>query len=211
MGMQSNRCGLLAARDLRGLLRPERVITHDIQHICFCGGVVGIELHLILLKIKEAIGLEPHHIRQWLEADWQFPDHRNTSGAAMSKLFCPARLEASNAANRFKGQASELLGVYTMLRHILDEHIGKVPDRLNRVKKEFESSMAMCDVCDSVRLYKAGGWKNSADFLSNVQLYLRKFREAYGIDGDDVRNAVPKHHKLMHTPRQVQRDGFICL
>ena len=209
MGTTSNIFGLLAAPDLRDVVRPAKIITHDIQHICFCGGVVGIELHQFLLKLKAAVGLEPHHIRDCLKANWSFPCHRKTSGAAMSELFCPARMDASNAASRFKGQASELLGVYTMLRHIVVEHIGKVPARLNRVKKEYDSFMAMCDVCDSVRVYKACGWKSSADFLSTVQLYLRKFNSAYGIDGDDVRYAVPKHHKLLHTPRQIQRDGFM--
>ena len=118
-------------------------------------------------------------------------------------------MEASNAASRFKGKASELLAIYTILRHIVVEHIAAVPDRLNRVEKEFESFMAMCDVCDSVRVYKSGGWKSSDAFLSTVQRYLTKFNSAYGFDGEDVRYAVPKHHKLLYAPRQIDRDGFM--
>ena len=209
MGMQSNCYGLLAAPDLRCYVRPADIITHDVQHICFCGGVVGVELYQFLKKLKEAVGMEAHHIRPCLQANWSFPGHRKDSGRALSDLFSPARMEASNAASRFKGQASELLAIDTMLRHIVVEHIGKVPDRLHRAQKEFESFMAMCDVCDSVRLYKSGGWENSAAFLSTVQLYLMKFYTAYGLDGDEVRYAVPKHHKLLHTPRQIDRDGFM--
>ena len=127
--MQSNFYGLLAATDLRCYVRPADIITHDVQHICFCGGVVGVELYQFLLKLKEAVGMEPHHIRPCLEATWSFPDHRKASGVALSRLFSPERMESSNAASRFKGQASELLAVYTMLRHIVVEHVGKVPER----------------------------------------------------------------------------------
>ena len=166
-------------------------------------------MHQFLAKTKQEIGLQPQHIRPCLEADWSFPGHRKVSGAALSHLFSPVRIEASNAASRFKGQASELLAVYTMVRHIAVEHIGKVPHRLQRVQKEFDSFMAMCNVCDSVRLYKSGGWKDPAAFLSAVELYLAKFNSAYGLDGEEVRYAVPKHHKLLHVPRQIDRGGFM--
>ena len=62
MGMQSNCYGLLAATDLRCYVRAADIITHDVQHICFCGGVVGVDMHQFLLKLKEAVGMESHHI-----------------------------------------------------------------------------------------------------------------------------------------------------
>ena len=145
MGMQSNPRGLLAATDLRPYLRPAAIITHDVQHICCCGGVVGVELYQFLQKVKEEIGMEWHHIRPCLQAAWSFPDHRKASGAALSGLLSPARMETSTPALRFKGQASELLALYTMLRYIFVKHIASVPDRFNRVEKEFESFMR--DVC----------------------------------------------------------------
>ena len=172
MSMQSIVYGLLAPPDLRCYVRPADIITHDVQHICFCGGVVGVELYQFLRKLKQAVRMDWDHIRHCLQATWSLPDHRKASGAALSHLFSPARMEASTAASRFKGQASELLAIYTIVRHIVVEHIAAVPDRLNRVQKEYESFMAMCEVCDSVRLYKSGGWKNGAAFLSTVQLYL---------------------------------------
>ena len=58
MGMQSNINGLLAATDVRCHVRPADIITHDVQHICFAGGVVGVELYLFLRKLKEAVGME---------------------------------------------------------------------------------------------------------------------------------------------------------
>ena len=77
MGMQSNAFGLLAAQDLRGFVRPADIITHDVQHICFCSGVVGVELHLFLRTIRDKIGMQGHHIKGFLQAAWSFPDHRH--------------------------------------------------------------------------------------------------------------------------------------
>lgn len=109
------------------------------------------ELQLLLLAC-EPHGLSKQQIRQDL-ADplWVFPAQTRPKARQLHRIFDPYRESAENP-NRVKCSASELLGVYQLLRYIIARRVPRIPD----LRPQLSSFDAACLVMDTLMRCKQG-------------------------------------------------------
>ena len=122
-------------------------------------------------------------------------------------MFERPRFKSREVAEKFKGQASEALGVYTLIRHIVETHVAPKPERMALLHNEVASFRAMSKIADVVRTYKAGGAIAELCFDGLVRDHMDKFDHAYS--DVETTNALPKHHKTLHIPSQTARDKMM--
>ena len=130
LGVKWNPEGLLADRPSRRHFKPARIITHDVQHVLFANGTVATECYAILAAFKTKLGIDWSNLAGVVGAAWSWPAHRSAAGASLKKMFEGPRYKSSAKAERFKGQASEVLGVYTLIGHIVEMHVATNPERM---------------------------------------------------------------------------------
>ena len=208
LGVTYNPYGTLACVLLRAHFAPATVITHDVMHVCFSNGIVGSELYWFFKHLWKKLHIDYSSFRVLIAASWEFPHHRQATGSDLAQIFEPARVESSAKAEKWKAQASETLGAYALIRHIVETVVVTCPRRKAALEKELRSFRWMCKVADIVRTFKAGQTTCTEEFEEAVRSHLAAFTQAYssamGVDAP-VR---PKHHKALHVPAQCERDGL---
>ena len=102
-----------------------------------------------------------------------------------------------------KAGATELLTVYPAIRHWIQVH--PVLSECKRIKKARDALLALLVVCDTIqearRTFGEAMRPLAIRLKTENQTFMVAFVAAFG------RNAVrPKHHMLLHVPRQLLRD-----
>ena len=114
-----------------------------------------------------------------IAASWFFPHHRQAKGSDLAQIFEPARVESSAKAEKWKAQASETLGAYALIRHIVETVVVTCPRRKAAIEMELRSFRWMCKVADIVRAFKAGQTTCTEEFEEAVRSHLAAFTQAY--------------------------------
>ena len=95
-----------------------------------------------------------------------------------------------------KASASELLGLYSLLRHFVELHLLAVPE----TTKEVDSFQAACATIDVITLVKQGRLslaEGAVLLRQSHSQHMRKHIDAYG-EG----HIVPKHHFMYDVADQ---------
>eukprot|EP00959_Pyramimonas_sp_CCMP1952_P034185 716433-Pyramimonas_sp.AAC.1 len=112
MGFSLNEHGVLADKDLRPHVLPHSCLLRDCMHVYLAGGIVNIELGLLLNAIHECTpGFSFRVLKTLAEADW----HWSAGGLTRSEfaeLFNESREKAWKSGGTFRAGASELLSAY---------------------------------------------------------------------------------------------------
>ena len=101
--------------------------------------------------------------------------------------------------------ASELLGVYPALRHLVVESLlGS-----EKMAKHIEALLALMEMCDHCKQAVRCRTRVRAMELASkmdevVPKYFEAFKAAYGTE-----NMRFKHHQLLHLSDQLRADGFL--
>jgi hypothetical protein len=190
--------GLLADLDLRPIAPPSSY-ARDPMHTMLCGGVISVEIYLLLKTIAEVVpGFSYLTLKTFFDASWLFP--RSRHHGRLSDIFNESRESASRSAGMFKGGASEVLAVYPLIRYFLEVVI--IPQGL--LPNEVASFLACCRVLDFMdHVKKNGGAGAVAELKREVSSCLSLHVVAYGSD-----YIKPKHHYMMHMTRQVEEDSI---
>jgi len=200
-GMNANAKGLLAATDLRPHVKPVEVLTYDWMHNNLQEGVLTVEVQL-LLAACEPLGLTRAQIRGDLcDVDWHFPSQVKAKATQLHRVFDPYR-DATDAT-RVKCSASELLGLYQLLRWIVAVRVPRVDD----IRPQLASFDAACMIIDVIQQLKSGtvAVDDGARLLQRtLSQHMQLHIAAYGSGG--IR---PKHHWNFDIPGQVVRDGAV--
>ena len=200
-GLNVNPLGVLAAKDLRPFVDPTGCTTFDWMHNNLQDGVMTCEIQL-LLAACEPYGLTRAQVKADLkDARWSFPSHFRVKSRQLWRVFESYRQAAD--PNRVRASASELLGVYVLLRYIVASRL----HRVDELRKHLASFDAACKVLDIILSMKRGTADVSAAaavlqaaMVEHMQLHM----SVYG-DG----NIRPKHHWNLDIPGQVLRDGVV--
>jgi len=205
-GFNTNQHGLLADARLRSLFQASKIATFDWMHTALQNGTVTDEVFRYT-KACEAIGLTHTDIEAYLKEDWQFPANSRSSHG-LHRVFNDYRSSSSDKADRLKASASEMIGLYGLLRHWAATRVGDhAALRAERVSFE-----AACDTVDIILQAKRGNiaMPVASRMLSNaVANHLRCHIAAYGADG-----VKPKHHWMFDIAEQMSSlplvvDAFI--
>jgi hypothetical protein len=195
-----NADGVLADPLLRGHVLPVSTFTVDWMHCVLSNGVFAVEIFLFLKACKQCLDLSWSDVDNMVSSQRCFPKARNLSGRALKGIFSATRANASSSSESVKFGASELLSVYSLVRHLAELHFSHQPN----LQREYASFLAACDVVDGIQRAKKG--RGDADAIARaMQCHVRLHREAYG---DDY--IIPMHHFMHHVPPQLRRDG-ICI
>ncbi len=146
-GMNPNPHGVLACKELRPYLNPAYTLRYDWLHNMLQDGVFTVEAFEIM---KCTTYQEVHDFLK--NEGWEFPMASKAKSKQLFRLFDDYRSNISEDAGKLKCGASELLGVYGMLRFYVETRVPDEPEwRLRR--SSFE---AACDILDCLLQAKRG-------------------------------------------------------
>lgn len=182
---------------------PTACMTYDWVHNCLQDGVFTVEVQLLLTACSE-FGLAKTQIRSDLkDTAWEFPSQTRQKAKQLHRIFDPYR-EVSDDQHRLKCSASELLGLYEILRYII---AARVPRDIPDLSPKIASFDAACNVLDTLVSAKRGCAQMhmaARDLQRAMCRHLDLHIAAYGTG-----SVRPKHHWNLDIPGQIVRDQLI--
>ena len=174
--------GLAFDPRLRGRVLWFAAITVDWVHTFLQEGVMNVELLLAI----HAFELDPNVVKAFLhDKPWNFPHAFQIKGQSLWRIFSATRLDDSGEVDKIRATASELFGLYALLRHFLFTEVAR-PAELNA---NWLSFTACCDLLDYIKDAKKKLVPMSHDMLCRkISTFMQAHLACYG--SDYVR---PKH------------------
>lgn len=207
-GLNANPDGILADFVLRPYVDPISAMAYDWVHTFLQDGTFTVEA-FEFLRSAEAHGVRASDIRTFLKDEsWSFPAASRAKAKVLHRVFDEYRSQSSQEAEKLKCTASELLGLYGLLRHFIETRVGDHAD-LAAKRASFQAACSCLDLilfakrglasCDEVapRLLQAS--------CRHLQLHIA----AYGHS-----HIKPKHHWALDIADQIRDhdcvlDAFI--
>ena len=142
-------------------------------------------------------------IKEFLkDATWQFPRASRVQCRGLHRIFDPKRA-AAGETDKLKGNCSEFLGLYGLLRHWVETRAGGVPELLPQ-RQSFDAACLVLDVILHIKRGLIGVQPGAERLQRVVSDFIRLHKAAYG-----EAHLRPKHHWLMDVAPQVVRDGLV--
>ena len=182
-GMNANKHGLLACKELRPWVKPSRS-SYDPMHCLFANGIGDLEVSLMCGALGR-MGLDFQKVEAFANNGW-----KPTKRLQFSK-------------DGVKGMAAECMRAIPLLRHFLNKRVKPFGVLVNEVA----SFDAMADVVAQFQKMKLSRQISGAeaDKLQTLMArHFHAFKIAWGSE-----EVLPKHHYTMHLPEQMRRLGLI--
>ena len=206
-GFRANEHGLMANVEIRELFWAGDVSMFDWMHSALQNGTITDEVYLYSKACKN-VGHSSREIEAFLRSGWATPTANKSSGKDLARVFDDWRSTSSDRANRLKASASELLGVYGLVRHWASVHVGERAD-LARERDSFEAGCAVVDLILQTKWGIISPQRASGLLLAACHRHMRAHVLAYG-----TTHIKPKHHWLFDFAEQLSSkrcilDAFI--
>lgn len=205
-GLKCNPLGMLCDRQLLASFDPISACTYDWVHNVLQDGIFTTESWLFLQACEACEGIAFRHsdVHRFLkDGAWEFPKASRPKAVQLHRVFDSYRVGSSTEADKLKASAGELLGLYALLRHYVERHIGPRPE----VAAQRASFDAVCSIIDLVLLCKRGRMPpaDASEALRRACIrHLELFQIAYG-----EQHLRPKHHWQLDMSEQPARDGCV--
>ena len=209
MGLKVKATGLPADKDLRGAFSCLEVLHEDWMHGCLQDGTMTGALSCLLEAWHSKGTLKLDAVEIFLKGDWCFPHATRRLMVQLWRVFgYKARSSYLELSHHVKCQASTLLGLYKLLRHMVE--VAMDPDTAALLQKERAAFFAACKVVDIILVLKRGHAQQptcvritrSLDKAADQQ--ISKHVDAYG--DQCIRS---KHHRTQHIGPQIRALGFV--
>ncbi len=201
-GLNFHPRGLLWDRELMQVVKPIEVFTYDWVHSSLQDGIFNLDLGA-LLEACVPHGVTRADVRVFLKDEpWKFPQWLRHKSRTMYQVFDLARQSDKNP-NKIRASCSELLGLYGMVRHFVEERVAPIAG----LGPQIASFQAVCRVMDLILIAKRceGDFLNaSVELQKALEAHMQLHQHAYGTD-----HIKPKHHWMMDIPRQLVRDRCV--
>jgi hypothetical protein len=175
------------------------VVNYDWMHAALQDGTLTTEAALFLSACEE-VGVASEHIGTFLKNGWSFPKASRSKGKALHRVFDSHRKSTSS---KLKASASEMLGLYALLRHYFEIHVGDKP----QVAAQLASFQAACACVDVILRAKRGlltMGRASGELRGHLDKHFRLHEVAYGSS-----HFKPKHHWMWDVCDQFDRSPFV--
>ena len=185
---------------LRGLGFFE-AITVDWMHTWLQDGVFTVEATL-MVKAGGAAST-PERLLTFLKLPWTFPKNMDTKGKLLWRIFSKHRLDDHGEVDKVRASASELIGLYSLLRHFFATQVDHTP----ALQPHLDSFQACCAVLDCILAAKKHlvSPREVADTLrAKIASFMRLHLACYG--SDYIR---PKHGWQWAIPENFDRDDRV--
>ncbi len=191
--------GLLADTFLRQQINVIEVLRYDWMHSCLQDGTVTTEAGL-LLGAFDSIDISPKDVEAYLKTGWCFPASTRPKNKMLWQVFSECR---HCGPERLKCSASEMLGVFPLLRHYVQTQMSNQP----AIALQKDAYLAVCTTVDIILRAKKGllSTREAAPLLRDaVQQHLHLHKRAYGSD-----HIKPTFHWLFDVADQLARDDIV--
>ena len=197
-----NHCfnGLVADRRLRVEFDIVQVVTMDWMHSALQDGFLTKECSLVVRACRST-GVTFEDLRLYLDDDqWTFPKAIGGKLKALSRVFSSYRV--SEDSDKLKCSASELIGLYAILRHYVETKIA----HHHELRAHVSSFQAACEVVDAILLFKNGvvGPEGVNKLDQSYRSYLSQHKAVYGSE-----HITPKAHWMFDFIEQLRNQGFL--
>lgn len=156
-----------------------------------------------LLSACEPYGLTREQVKADLsDATWCFPSQNRAKTKQLHRIFDPYR-ESSSDPEKLKCSASELLGLYQLLRWIVASRVHRTEELRGRLLS-FDAACSVIEIISDIKRGARDPVVGAAELQVAVSRHLTLHLEAYGDVG--IR---PKHHWMFDVPGQIGRDRMI--
>ena len=182
-GMNTNKHGLLACKELRSWVKPSRS-SYDPMHCLFSNGIAELEVNLVCRALGK-LKFDFRKIEAFVNMGWKPTKHLQFSKDGV------------------KGMASECMRAVPLLRHFLNKLVKPFGVLVNEVAA-FD---ALADVVAQFQKMKLSSTISDAEadkLQALMARHFHAFKIAYGSE-----EVLPKHHYTMHLPTQMKRLGLI--
>ena len=192
--------GLLANDRLRD--KAARAFTYDWVHCALSNGTLAVEINQLVASGVPQLSWAS--MEACFRLDWKFPKARMGNATQVWRVFAASR--KCGDGDKVKASCSELLNVYSILRHYVAVAFGSegAPAHL---RDQIASFNACCDVVDWLLAAKRGRLAPGAlaqGLQRKLQSHMQAHTLAYG-----TRLLIPKHHWLFDVAEHVIRDGML--
>ena len=136
-------------------------------------------------------------VKEWLKPDWLFPQCLANKKKNLWKIFTEWRLGDDN---RVRCNMSEMLGMYSLVRLLLEHKVPDAPERA-AAKQSFGLCCRLVDIFQATK-FRILSMSDAADLITSTHTrYMIKHIEAYG-----TRHVRPKFHWIIDLVDQIRRD-----
>ena len=150
-GQNYNPLGFVADLELRRVMRPLSVLCQGWVHGVLADGILQTDMGAFLSRSTPE-GFGRRELQQLLETDLRFPKGMNTKGQVLWRIFSDARLGESDDVSKVRGDASEMLGLFGLMRHFVELKF----QGSEKLKLERESFDSCCRIVDIILQMKRG-------------------------------------------------------
>ena len=197
LGLNYAPAGVFSDRELRAAFDFRSALCMDWVHCVLQSGILAIEVDLLMDAVGDNIARD---LQLYLKGEWCFASATAKKAKKLWVLFDERKLMHQE---KFKATASDLLTLYTILRHFVQTRLRSNPE-LDTQVASFEAACAIVDV-----ILKA---KRGLMPLPQAATLLRSALEDHFAKHQAVytdAHFVPKHHYLWDVASQWERQDDV--
>ena len=175
----------------------------DWVHSALQDGCVSIECHQLLAASEAADRGGYTEVEAHLKKPWKFIQANAQKGQQLPRVFSRHRANEKGEHEKLKATASEVLGMYILLRHWVETELGEPAG----LEAEFASFKAACHCMDIILLAKKQllPMRQAAGLLRRgLSNWMRLHIEVYGND-----HVHPKFHWMFDVCNQMEIDAHV--
>ena len=191
--------GLLTEQRLRQEYDITTVLVFDWMHTTLSDGTLTIEAFL-LVQSCDKMGITLKSLEDFMRYDWIWPAHLKAKNKYVWQVFQTVRAPQQD---KLKCSASELLALYSLLRHFVETRIAFNP----AIDAKCASFQAVCRTIDIIKQAKNGSLpmrQAGAELRAAVSEHMSKHVIAYGDS-----HIKPKHHYMYDICDQFGRNPAV--
>ena len=198
-GFNANPLGWMADRELRSVAKAAEVGRMDWFHCCLQGGLMNVEMYLFL----EATKVPYSHLQTYFQAAWEFPRCKAKSGRALHNVWNEWRNRSNDTAEKFKCSASDLLGVYSLVRHYVHTRLTPTP-ALALQRTSFLEACNVIDIMQAAKFSRVPLVEAARQLRESLTRLFTAHKAAYGSE-----NLLPKHHWMFDVAEQLEQQSMV--
>jgi hypothetical protein len=196
-GFHYNPDGLLADAELMAAFDVSTAFHYDWVHNMLQDGVFTVEAMRYIAAADDVRGLRMIELEEYLkDPGWRFPKHTQAKDQGLCRIFDAYRSRSVEESGKLKANASECLGLYSLLRHFIETRVDPAG-----LEAQTESYQAVCEVMDLILRIKHGlepPGEGARKLRIATEGHLRKHTATYGSTF-----LKPKHHWNMDIADQI--------
>ena len=175
----------------------------DWVHSALQDGGLTVECHLFITSCR-IVDKNYSDVKRYFQLPWVFPKYMKHKGASLYRIFDDYRKNSETGVmDKLRASASEVLGMYSILRHWAESEIGERPE----LEAELASFKAACKVLDIILLAKKRVLPMKPAGVALRKAIKDWFRLHKAVYNDDYMK--PKHHWMFDVADQFDIDELV--